>query len=204
MTFTYQIAQVRRRIAAQLSCFRRTRHNLTVKARRAFYTSFIQSVVEYGSNAYVHTLRKHQYDQRINTSKRAQRIVFGYPARAPTGPIRERFSLAPLDMRFSLKLYIFIFRCLRGLTSNLLNDVFIFRSAAAHTDRITRGQTTQSLSLPAARSRYGCMSLSYLGVGKWNHLPANIRTLAHKHQFIPQLKLWLGYPVKRPTSVGLP
>lgn len=202
LTFSHQVMQVRARVAAKLMSFRRVRQSLTVRARRAFYTSFVQSVLEYGSNAYVHTLHKKEFDQLVAASKRAQRIVFGYPPRSPSAPIRKLFSLASIELRFILKLYVFIFRCLHGHTSSMFSNLFISRSAASHTDRITRGQTSQSLSLPPARTRYGFFSLSYLGADRWNLLPADVRTLPRMQKFIPQLKLWLGYPVKRRSSVG--
>ena len=82
LTFADQVDHVRADIARKLAAFRRGRNSLDSKARRAFYLSVIQSKLEYASNAYVHSLRQTEYDTLMSVSRRALRVVFGFPFRA--------------------------------------------------------------------------------------------------------------------------
>ena len=94
LSFSTHVDSLTSRVYAKLKAFRRVRNSLNVRARRTFYISFIQSMLEYASNAYVHCLHTATYDKLIKLSKRAQRYVFGYPHRAHTSPIRSRQSLS--------------------------------------------------------------------------------------------------------------
>ena len=96
------------RVSANLKAFKRVRTSFDSRARRTFYISFVQSVLEYASNAYVHSLHSSIYDKLIKLSKRAQRYVFGYPSRAHTAP----FALAIISflLMFALPcVYICLF-----------------------------------------------------------------------------------------------
>ena len=57
----------------------RIRSHLTPRAKCTFYLSFIQSTLEYASSAYVHTLHAAEFEALLKLSKRAFRVVFGYP-----------------------------------------------------------------------------------------------------------------------------
>ena len=149
-----QVASLRCKFTAKLKAFRQVRHLLTSGTRRSFYLCFIQSVLEYGSSAYVHSLLKHEYDQLIQLSKRAQRIVFfGFPSRAYTEPIRKRFQLYNLDVRLNFKLFILVFRCVNNLASTLLQNMFNLRCTVTYISRITRSQVSSGIAPPSVHSR---------------------------------------------------
>ena len=61
-----------------------------------------------------------------------------------------------------------------------------------------------SLALPTAYSRYGYTAVSFLGADRWNNLPAVCRQARSPAEFATSVKLTLGYPVRRPRSVGSP
>ena len=86
LTFAPHVQLLTNRVYAKLKAFKRVRTLFDTRARRTFYISFIQSMLEYASNAYVHCLRAGVYEKLITLSKRAQRYVFGYPP-ATTGLI---------------------------------------------------------------------------------------------------------------------
>lgn len=202
LTFTPHINCLSSRVFAKLKAFKRVRKSLDSRACRTFYISFIQSMLEYASNAYIHCLHTAQYQRLINLSKRAQRYVFGYPSRAHTDPIRKRHRLMPIDVRFTFRLHIFVYRCLHNMASPLLQAVFVPRFAASCTSARTRSQTQCGLSLPAVRSRSGYFSLCYLAADRWNSLPAEIRSAPTLARFRSSLLSFLGYPVRRPRPVG--
>ena len=79
LSFTDQVSNVVSKVSAKLQVFRHSRSKFTVAAKRTFYPSFIQSMFDYGSTAYAYSLHTADYVRLLRTSKRAVRIVFGYP-----------------------------------------------------------------------------------------------------------------------------
>eukprot|EP00117_Sycon_ciliatum_P031483 scpid93973/ scgid24620/ len=101
------------------------------------------------------------------------------------------------ESRLNLRLFVFVFRCINKLTvtSPLLSSMFTLQSAATCTDRRTRGQSFSSISLPAAKTRYGMFSVSFLGADRWNSLPMLCRQADQPSAFISLCKEHLGFPV---------
>ena len=199
LSFKGQVAALRQKVGAKLSTFYRVRGQLTTRAKRTFYLSFIQSTLEYGSNAYVHCLHAAQYNALVKLGKRALRAVFGYPRDAHTAPILARFSLMLISARYNLKLYTVVFRCIAGQESSLLSSLFILRSTVTGPQqRQTRLQCSNGLVLPRPVSRYGRVSLSYLAADRWNSAPPDLRSAVSRATFHRALLNHLGYPVRRP------
>ena len=154
-------------------------------------------------NSYVHCLHAAEHNVLIKISKRALRVVFGYPSRAHTLPILARHSLTPVATRFDVKLYTLVFRCISGQTSPLLSDLFCLRSVSTthRTASLTRSQVSNGLVLPNVSHRFGLHSLSYLAAVKWNSAPPDIRNATSLHDLRIQLCTWLGHPVRRPIGL---
>lgn len=198
LTFGPQVDALRKKVAQKLQMVTRARHQLSSKARRAFYLSFIQSTMEYASNSYVHMLSACRYHELEKIARRALRIVFGFPSRCDVSIILRKFSLIPITIRFHVKLYILVYRCLHYCASPLLCSLFTLRNTATGcTQRVTRSQITDGLVLPPASSRYGLFSISFLAADRWNALPADLRTSASLSRFRAALLPHLGYPVTR-------
>ena len=197
LSFKGQVAALRQKVGAKLSTFYRVRGQLTTRAKRTFYLSFIQSTLEYGSNAYAHCLHAAQYDALVKLGKRALRAVFGYPRDAHTAPILARFSLMLISARYNLKLYTCVpLHCWPG---SLLSSLFILRSTVTGPQqRQTRLQCSNGLVLPRPVSRYGRVSLSYLAADRWNSAPPDLRSAVSRATFHRALLNHLGYPVRRP------
>lgn len=199
LTFKAQVDNVRKRVGSKLGALFRCRRLLTAYAKRAFYLSFIQSTIEYACTSYVHCLHSTEYDALVRISKRALRIVFGYPYAAHTAPLLSKYKLLPITARFNLKLYVFVHRCIRGRANPLLQSIFCSRDACtSRTASQTRSQTSLGLVLPHVSTRYGLLSLSFLAADRWNALPSHIRMTAAVMQFRNSVSTWLGYPVRRP------
>ena len=198
LTFGDQVDHIRADIARKLTAFRRGRNSLDSNSRRAFYLSVIQSKLEYASNAYVHSLRQTEYDTLMSVSRRALRVVFGFPFRADVNTILRAHKITYLADRLNFKLHIFTYRCVHNLGSSLLSSIFNTRSNHSHTTSCTRSQTTLGLALPPVISRYGYHSLSFLAADRFNSLPAAVRNAESLRQFSANcLSHILGYPVKR-------
>ena len=136
MRYLGVVIDLRCKVAAKLKAFSRVRHFFTNGARRSFYLCFIQPVLEDGSNAYVHSLLNYEYDQLNQLSKRAHRLILGFPSRAHTEPIRQRFQFCSLDVRLNFKFFILVFRCVNNLASTLLQNMFNLRCTVTHTSRV--------------------------------------------------------------------
>ena len=128
--------------------------------------------------------------------------VFGLDRYTPTELVLTIANLYSLEMRLNLKLFVFVYRCLNGLSSSLLKDMYCPLSLSSHTRAFTRGQASSNLKLPTASSRYGYTSISFLGADRWNTLPVDCREARSLFDFIKHTKIHLGFPVKRLRSVG--
>ena len=154
------------------------------------------SMSEYASNAYVHSLRQHEY---YSLTRRSLRTVFGYPPTADVQCILSRNNLTPITIRFSHQLYLLVFRCVHYSASSLLCRLFCLRTnSEARSRTCTRSQVSLGLVLPRASSRFGYSSLSFLAADHWNSVPGSVRLAASPSQFRIAILDWLGYPVRRP------
>ena len=178
LTFRQQVDALRKKVSAKVNAFRRCRTMLTNAAKRIFYLPFVQSTLEYASNAYVHSLRQHEYVSLTRISRRSLRTVFGYPPTADVQCILSRNNLTPITIRFSLTaLYLLVFRCVHSSASSLLCRLFCLRAnSEARSRTCTRSQVSLGLVLPRASSRFGYSSLSYLAADRWN----SVRTFRHR------------------------
>ena len=176
LTFRQQVDALRKKVSATVNAFRCSRTMLTNAARRTIYLSFVQSTLEYASNAYVHSLRQHEYDYLTRISRRSLRTVFGYPPTADVQCILSRNNLTPITIRFSPKLYLLVFRCVHSSASSLLFRLFCLRAnPVARSRTCTRPQVSLGLILLRASSRFGYSSLSFLAADRWNSVPASVR-----------------------------
>ena len=199
LSFQQQVSHIRSKVNAKVNAFRRCRHHLSARAKRTFYLAFVQSTLEYASNAYVHCLRQTTYNALISIANRAIRTVFGFPPSASIQPILARQHLTPLNIRYAANLYVFLHRCINARASPLLCRLFTPRAVSlSRTARITRSQELLGLVLPHARLYFGYHSVSYLGADRWNALPAAIRTISLPAAFRSAIFTWLGHPVRRP------
>ena len=204
LTFEAQVNQVCDKALRKVATFRHGRRNISRAARRLFYLSIVQSTLEYASSSYVHSLRIHLYDKLVICSHRCMKKVFGLDRMTPTALVLNHASLYSLEQRFNYKLFFLVYRCLNKLCSPLLQAIFTLRCASSHTHVTTRGQVDGSLSLPRVSSRYGRQAISFLAADRWNSLPPGCRQARSPAEFLNHIKLFLGFPVKRPSLLGLP
>ena len=105
--------------------------------------SLVQPDLEYGSTAFSSSLsarEKARLFQAICAIARASTWT-------PTTPLLKIFGLAPLSVRFDLKLLLLTHRCVHSIASPLLCRQYKLRTQANSTYRTTRGQTFNSLSV---------------------------------------------------------
>ena len=191
LTFSNQVALLKKDIAARMASFARGRSCLTPHGRRQFYVGFVQSKLEYASNSYVHCLSAQLYDQLVKISKRSIRILWGAAYDAHSAPLFAKLRLNPISARYNLKLYMLVHRVVHGTCSALLSNMFQFSSAEV---RCTRGSNSHLLKLPHVLTRSGLFSVSFIAADRWNSLPFATRQLSLSRKFRQACLAHLGCP----------
>ena len=197
LAFDAQVERVCIAVKQKVGAYKHARQNLNHRARRLFYLSIIQSTLEYASSAYINCLSHRSYNQLITASRTSLKRIFALDRRTPTETLYAYTKIYTLEQRLNFKQYVFVFRCLHGLSSPLLSLLFTPRCTGPHSAATTRGQATAALVLPACHSRYGFHSIAYLGADRWNALPPSCRLAESPALFRAHTKSHLGFPVKR-------
>ena len=149
LTFQPQVHKLCNSVFAKVAAFRHGRRNLTNGAKRTFYLSIIQSTPDYASNAYLHCLSTTLYNRIVTVGHIAMKRVFGLDLTTPTELVLRLYHLYSLEQRISLKLYVFVYRCLaQHLASPLLQSLYQLRATAPGQQACTRGKAPKSLSSP--------------------------------------------------------
>ena len=114
-------------------------------------------------------------------------------------PLLKIFGLAPLSVRFDLKLLLLTHRCVHSIASTLLCSQYNLRTQANSTYRTTRGQTFNSLCLPLVTRRSGELTPLYTSTLLYNNLPSELRSPNISFSLFPcTIMKYLGHPVRRP------
>ena len=89
-------------------------------------------------------------------------------------PLLKIFGLAPLSVRFDLKLLLLTHRCVHSVASPLLCRQYELRTQANSTYCTTRGQTFNSLCLRSVTRRSGELTPLYTSTLLYNDLPSEL------------------------------
>ena len=147
----------------------------SLRARRLWYQSIIQSQLCNASSCFYPALTKELREHVIRMSKAGIRSIFRVNQRTPTAPLLNRLSLPSLHQVFLQRLLIVIFRSLHGMTSTLLEPLFTVLAPGEGT--ITRGHTNLLLRVPFLPGPSGRSGICFAGSLLWNRLPAAVRVL---------------------------
>ena len=90
------------------------------KSRRQYYVSVIQPDLEYGSTAFSSSLSAREKARLFQASRKGVCAITRASPWTPTTPLLKIFGLAPLSVRFDLKLLLLTHRCVHSIASPLL------------------------------------------------------------------------------------
>ena len=158
-------------------------HSLTTKAKRIWYVSMVQSSLCYSSNAFFPALSATSMMRLVRMSKAAVRAVCAVHLPASTSPLLTRLDLRPLLHILLAKILVFAFRCIRGLCSPLLCQLFTLASSSS-TSLETRGRTSNLMCVPFVRGPSSRSLLRFQASVFWNSLPFTVRQLSNQASFI--------------------
>lgn len=149
--------------------------SLTLRARRTWYISMIQSQLCYASNSFYPGLSAQLLNRLLKMSKAGLRAVFQERRFVPTAPMLALLGVHALPHLYAQKLVIFVHRCLNNAASSLLIPLFC---PLAHADDrpVTRGQATLSLLVPFLPNLAGRRTIQFRASRLWNALPSDIRS----------------------------
>lgn len=108
----------------------------------------------------------------------------------------------PVSVRLHMKIYTFVFRCVRSAASPLLCNIFPLCSASSPHSTRTLSQSHNGWVLPPVSSCCGLHYLSILAANRWNALPREVCSAESSRQFRSSILDWPGgYPVRRHQSL---
>ena len=193
------IDHVLRKVSRKIFALRTAGSQLTLKSRRQYYVSVIQPDLEYGSTAFSSSLSAREKARLFQASRKGVCAIARASPWTPTTPLLKIFGLAPLSVRFDLKLLLLTHRCVHSIASPLLCRQYKLRTQANSTYRTTRGQTFNSLCLPLVTRRSGELTPLYTSTLLYNNLPSELRSPNISFSlFHCTIMKYLGHPVRRP------
>ena len=100
------LRKVSRKIYIKIVALRTAGSQLTFKSRRQYYVSVIQPDLEYGSTAFSSSLSARERARFFQASRKGTCAIARASPWTPTTPLLKIFGLAPLSVRFDLKLLL--------------------------------------------------------------------------------------------------
>ena len=161
----------------------RHRNSLSIRSKKVFYHSLIESKLLYGTNAFFSSLSARNKLLLIRQSKSAMRSFYGLPSWSHTSPLYSRLNVQPLGQAAAKKVAFFVHRCLGGKCSRLFRDFF----TPVH-GRLTRGSEQRLLEIPFWPGPSGRANIKSYGAILWNTLPPQLRLIPTQSQFRQILK----------------
>ena len=192
LSWRHHIDHVLRKVSRKIFALRTAGSQLTLKSRRQYYVSVIQPDLEYSLSA-------REKARLFQASRKGVCAIARASPWTPTTPLLKIFGLAPLSVRFELKLLLLTHRCVHSIASPLLCRQYKLRTQANSTYRTTRGQTCNSLCLPLVTRRSGELTPLYTSTLLYNNLPSELRSPNISFSlFHCTIMKYLGHPVRRP------
>jgi hypothetical protein len=174
LTMADHVAAVCRSCFFQLRQLRTIRSSLTIDATKTLVNAFVSSRLDYCNSLLAGVtgglLKKLQYVQNA-----AARLISRTRKFDHISPVLRDLHWLPIRHRVDFKIATLVFKCLHGLAPPYLADDII-PLASIPGRRLLRSSSTQTLSVPPARTVYGSRCFSVYGPTVWNSLPAELRT----------------------------
>lgn len=182
MHWRAHVDHVSRKCARATGQLWRHGQSLTLRARRMWYLSVVQSNLTYASNSFFPSLLKTVLTRLQKLHRAGVRAVFRAKPRTATAPLVFRLRVKPLLQLYLEKVLVFVFRCLHSLSSRLFCNFFsIIASTADHP--VTRGQVTHLLRIPFLPQQSGRATMQFAAAAFWNKLPSSIRSAGELSTF---------------------
>ena len=141
-----------------------------------WYISMILSPLMYASNSFSPILSKTLLSRVEKVAKSGIPTAFLVKRHTASAPLRPRLNVKPIAQLYREKSFLFVFRCLEGLSSPLFSTFFtIFTNNFEH--GTSRGEVTRLLQVPFIHGPSARKSIQFLGAILSNMLPPVARSI---------------------------
>ena len=166
------------KVKTKLYLLSRVKRFLTIHSRKIFYCSFIQPHLYYCCNVWGTTSTANlEILERIQ--RRAIRLILDTDSTVPTKDLYLRLNWLPLGLKVKLNRLILVFKALRQLAPNNINELF----KVYHPSRYLRSASQHLLEIPRAKTEFFRRSFQVKGANDFNSLPFNLKQLSTVHAF---------------------
>ena len=166
------------KVKTKLYLLSRVKRFLTIHSRKIFYRSFIQPHLYYCCNVWGTTSTANlEILERIQ--RRAIRLILDTDSTVPTKDLYLRLNWLPLGLKVKLNRLILVFKALRQLAPNNINELF----KVYHPSRYLRSASQHLLEIPRAKTEFFRRSFQVKGANDFNSLPFNLKQLSTVHAF---------------------
>ena len=189
LQWSSRLSMLSKRINQLAGALWRNGNGLTLSARRSWLTGIARSYLTYASNAFFPSLTVGELVRLTKLFKQCVRSVFRVHPPVSSVPLLSALDLPALEKTLRDKVAVFVFRCLSGKCSALFNSYFEpLSSTVNHSDRrITRGTRSNLLVIPFLPGSSGRRTLQFFGSVLWNDLPARVRSIDVRNEFVASL-----------------
>ena len=184
LSWTVHISNVANKAAGKIGALARSKNNLTISARKQFYSAVIRTDLLYASNAFSGNLSSANTDRLLKLQKKGLRAIYGLPPWAHSAPLFTQLTETVINVQMFKKLAYLVWRCVNKFCSRELSDLFSTRHNPA---AATRGHASNALVLPLANSAAGLKRPSFTAALLWNSQPSLVRTAATRADFFSKL-----------------
>ena len=166
------IDYLHKKVVKYIYLLKRIRPFIDQRTSLLFYTSIIQSHLDYCNVVWGNT-GKRNCDKLQVLQNRSLRITMSVDSMYSTKALYEYLKLDRLNVRRSKHLALSVFRAVRLLGPSCISELFIIRDAIYN----TRSGNTQ-IKLTKPKTNYGKRKFSYKGAQLWNRLESSVTSMS--------------------------
>lgn len=176
LSWDAHVADTAKRTKRHVAALWQARASLTIKAKKLYYFSLIQSRLSYASNAFFLSLSVANTDILTKITRSAIRGFVGAPRWEPTTPIFSRLEIRTFEQVCLQKVLMFMHRVIHEMASPLFEGYFVSLPGA-------RSRSQNRLQVPFWHGPSGRASIQFRGSLLWNTLPVAVRETADYPSF---------------------
>lgn len=171
LSWSTHIKNISKNITSKSYQLRKIKHFLTQQARKIFFTSYIQSSIDYASTLWDQA-SNNLIKSVVSVHKRAVKLVVNKSS-SLTAADYQSINILPLRSKFLFNKGVLMHKILHGNAPPSLKNIFT----------VNRFRHSHMIDLPLPRITLFKSSLAYSGSWLWNRLPSSLKSETNFHRF---------------------
>ena len=178
LTWSAHVLHLKQKVRPAVGALWRSRHALTLRAKRLYYTAMIQSQLTYCSNAFFPGCSAGAKKQLQTFANMAIRSLMphDYRQHVPMESLLATMRIEYIDAVCSRKVCRLVHRCIYRHPSRTVSPLLSSFFSVVNSGR-TRGSAQNLLTIPFSRGPAGRTTVQFLGAIAWNSLPPFVRDI---------------------------